>query len=166
MAARAALLDTWLGQVAALRDAAGRLTPNDLATGLPGEPWTVAQIVFHTAAGLTYPRDLHEIAVSTGQMTSVDLRIYDPPGDEGPDRHELLALIDTREAATIAYLGALSDEAFFSNTPVIMPGGNRYFASIPTLLDSSIDHQRGHLRQVEKWLARGSARGLRAAGEP
>ncbi|MCS6802179.1 MAG: DinB family protein [Chloroflexota bacterium] len=152
---RAKALREWEAHVARLRETVSRLSEEELSVGVAGEAWTVAQILYHAAAGLTYPRDLHQIALTTREATSADMRIYDPPVDELPSREELLALIDQRVAATRAYVAALAEDAFFAVTPVTMPSGRQVDVSLPAVLQSSIDHLREHLEQVQEWLARG-----------
>lgn len=150
-----ALLREWERHVTALREVIARLSEQELAIGVAGEPWTVGQILYHTAAGLTYPRDLHEIASTTREATLADLRIYDPPPDETPTRDELLALVDQRAATARSYILGLSEDALHAVTPVTMPSGKPFDVSIRSALQSSIDHQRDHMRQVDEWLTRG-----------
>lgn len=152
---RERLLKEWEEQVTALRDAVTALGDESLAVGVAGEPWTVGQILYHAAAGLSYPRDLHEIAMTTREATAADMRLYDPPVDDQPSREELLALIDDRSSVARAYIEALSEEAFFATAPVRMPSGRVVDVSVPAALRSSIDHQREHLDQVQEWLRRG-----------
>lgn len=152
---REQLLNDWEAQVIAFRQAVAALADEALAVGVAGEPWTVGQILYHAAAGLSYPRDLHEIALTTREATATDMRLYDPPIDDQPSREELLALIDERAAVARAYLAALSEETFFAAVPVRMPSGRFVDVSVPAALQSSIDHQREHLSQVEEWLRRG-----------
>jgi hypothetical protein len=162
---RATLLQAWEAQVVQLREAIAGLSEEELGTIVEGERWTVGQILYHAAAGLTYPRDLHEIALTSGEATAADMRLYDPPADESPSQVELLTLLDARAEAARRYLAQLSDDAFFAATPITMPSGRRFDASLPTALASSIDHQREHLEQVREWLRRGQPVKRRLADE-
>ena len=164
-AGRAKLVEAWTSQVEQLQAAIAALSEEELTIGVEGERWTVGQILYHTAAGLTYPRDLYEIAVTAGEATPADMRVYDPPVDEIPSRAELLELVAARADATRLYLDQLTDEDFFAVAPVLMPSGRRFDVSFPATLESSIDHQREHLEQVVDWLRRGKPQTRRLAEE-